>query len=210
MCPGVSERVADMPPPTAGRGPPDTDFPERPESGADFSGVLAALRVRARRADGPTLAESVQPPLQPSVQGGFTSTHTRVRTATHIATHTATGTGERDQERGDGGDPREVPGGRRQHRKRLLEGEKPPYLRIGHANTGVGAYRARSSSGRIAYRIRAADLRKRNGGARLFTALMEGHEGRGHTPAGVRRGCATAPGSRQDSEKPPQSVSKAV
>ena len=49
MCPGVSERVADMPPPTAGRGPPDTDFPERPESGADFSGVLAALRVRARR-----------------------------------------------------------------------------------------------------------------------------------------------------------------
>ena len=44
----------------------------------------------------------------------------------------------------------------------------------------------------------------------VFTALMEGHEGRGHTPAGVRRGCATAQGSRQDSEKPPQSVSKAV
>ena len=106
MCPGVSERVADMPPPTAGRGPPDTDFPERPESGADFSGVLAALRVRARRADGPTLAESVQPPLQPSVQGGFTGAHTAPRTSPHTATHTGAGTGEREHGGGGAGHSR--------------------------------------------------------------------------------------------------------
>ena len=137
MALGVSGRVADMPPPTAGYRPPDTANPGRAESGADFSGVLAALRARTRRADGPTLAESVQPPLQPSVQGGLTGTHTRVRTTTHIATHTATGTGERDQERGDGGSPREVQRCRRQRRKRLLEGVGPPYSRTGYANTGV-------------------------------------------------------------------------
>lgn len=95
MALGVSGRVADMPPPTAGYRPPDTGFPGRAESGADFSGVLAALRVRARRADGPKLSESVQPPLQGAIQGGFTGTHTTTRTATHIATHTGAGTGER-------------------------------------------------------------------------------------------------------------------
>ena len=137
MALGVSGRVADTPPPTRGYGPPDTGFPGRAESGADFSGVLAALRARTRRADGPKLSESVQPPLQPSIHGGFTDTHTTTRTATHIATHTATGTGERDQERGDGGSPREVPDRRRQHRKRLLEGVRPPFCRVGYDNPGV-------------------------------------------------------------------------
>ena len=49
MALGVSGRVADTPPPTRGYGPPDTGFPGRAESGADFSGVLAALRARTRR-----------------------------------------------------------------------------------------------------------------------------------------------------------------
>lgn len=66
---GVSGRVADMPPPTAGYRPPDTANPGRAESGADFSGVLAALRARTRRADEPDL-----PQIRTS---GLTGSHTR-------------------------------------------------------------------------------------------------------------------------------------
>ena len=58
MALGVSRRAGDTPPPpTAGYRPPDTANPERGNSGADFSGVLAALRVRARRADEPDLPQ---------------------------------------------------------------------------------------------------------------------------------------------------------
>ena len=194
MAPGVSRGTARMRPPTAIYRRPDTGFPERGKSGADFRGWFAAY---ARACVGPTdpscpnpysrpysgpyregLQTPLQPPIRRPVQG---SVQRPVRGS------------DGDQEHGGGGgSPREVPGRRRQHRKSALEGEKPPNLRIGHANTGVGAYRARSSSSRIAYRIRAADLHKRNGGARLFTAHKVGLGARAHPGRMGRPGCAPA------------------
>ena len=138
---------ADMRPPTAGYGPPDTANPERGNSGADFSGVLAALRVRARRG---------------------TRTHVG-----RILTAALTGVRTRGVYRCPYRGPYSTP-------------YSDPYS---DQYGGAGA-------------------RRRGSGP--FTAHKVGLVGRGHTPAGVRRGCATAPGSRQDSEKPPQSVSKAV
>ena len=126
------------------RGPlqPDTDrpistFQSGPNRELIFRGCLPPYaRARVGPTD-PTYPKSVQAALQGAIQGGFTGTHTATRTAAHTATHTGAGTGERDQERGDGGSPREVQRCRRQRRKRLLEGVRPPFCRVGYDNPGV-------------------------------------------------------------------------